>query len=99
MDPVINYYAYDCPEPIEIADIDKDGRKDVIVAHGGWLKLSVYLQNASGSLNFERLFDIPYATHYSPQGLAIGDVNNDGYDDVVIADYNNGVIILYNQSH
>jgi len=98
MDPVITYYAYDCPEPIEIADIDKDGRKDVIVVHGGWFKLSVYLQNQNGSLNFERLFDIPYASHYSPQGLAIGDVNNDGYDDVVIADYNNGVIILYNQS-
>ena len=96
---MIPYYAYDCPEPIEIADIDKDGRKDVIVVHGGWLKLGVYLQNLSGSLNFERLFYIPYASHYSPQGLAIGDVNNDGYDDVVIADYNNGVIILYNQSY
>jgi len=98
-DPAINYYAYDCPEPIEIADMDRDGREDIIVAHGGWLELSVYLQNASGGLNFELRFDIPYATHYSPQGLAIGDVNNDGYDDVVIADYNNGVIILYNQSH
>lgn len=99
LDPVISYYAYDCPEPIEIADIDRDGRKDVIVAHGGWQKLSVYLQNTNGGLNFELLFDIPYASHYSPQGLAVGDVNNDGYDDVVIADYNNGVIILYNQSH
>jgi len=98
MDPAVIYYAYDCPEPIEIADIDKDGRKDVIVVHGGWLKLSVYLQNANGGLNFELLFDIPYATHYSPQGVAIGDVNNDGYDDVVIADYNNGVVILYNRS-
>jgi len=51
--------------------------------------LSVYLQNRSGGLNFELLFDIPYASHYSPQGLVIGDVNNDGYDDVVIADNNN----------
>jgi hypothetical protein len=99
MDPVIRYDAYDCPEPIEIADIDKDGRKDVIVAHGGWFALGVYLQNTSGSLDHEMLFYIPYASHYAPQGLAIGDVNNDGYDDVVIADYNNGVIILYNQSY
>ncbi|OGD22500.1 MAG: hypothetical protein A2W03_08030 [Candidatus Aminicenantes bacterium RBG_16_63_16] len=99
MDPVIRYDAYDCPEPIEIADIDKDGRKDVIVAHGGWFALGVYLQNVGGSLDPERLFYIPYASHYAPQGLAIGDVNNDGYDDVVIADYNNGVIILYNRSY
>ena len=99
MDPVIRYDAYDCPEAIEIADIDKDGRKDVIVAHGGWWALGVFLQNMSGSLDLERLFYIPMASHYAPQGLAIGDVNNDGYDDVVIADYNNGVIILYNRSY
>ena len=99
MDPVTRYDAYDCPEPKEIADIDKDGRKDVIVAHGGWEALGVFLQNTSGSLDPERLFYIPVASHYTPQGLAIGDVNNDGYDDVVIADYNNGVIILYNQSY
>ena len=98
MNSAISYDAYDCPEAIEIADIDKDGRKDVIVAHGGWRALGVYLQNASGTLDLERLFYIPYATHYTPQGLAIGDVNNDSYVDVVIADYNNGVIILYNQS-
>jgi len=99
MDPAISYDAYDIPEAIEIADIDKDGRKDVIVAHGGWRALGVYLQNTDGSLDPELLFYIPYASHYAPQGLAIGDVNNDGYDDVVIADYNNGVVILYNQSH
>jgi hypothetical protein len=98
MNAAISYDAYDCPEAIEIADIDKDGRKDVIAAHGGWWALGVYLQNAGGTLDLERLFFIPYASHYTPQGLAIGDVNNDSYVDVVIADYNNGVIILYNQS-
>lgn len=92
------YPAYDIPEPVEIADFDLDGREDVVIANGGWNNISVYQQNASGTLNPYLLFAIPYASHYAPQGMDIGDINNDGKPDIVIADYNNGLVYLLNTS-
>ena len=35
-------------------------------------------------------------SHYNPHGLAVGDVNGDGSPDVVLADYNNGLVVLRN---
>ena len=90
--------SYDIPEGIVVADMDMDGRSDVVTLHGGWQRAGVYLQNSSGTLNSELLFPIPYASSYNPHGLAVGDVNGDGKPDIVIADYNNGLVILYNSS-
>ena len=39
---------YDCPEPVSIADVNNDGKNDIIVAHGGWQELGVLMQNADG---------------------------------------------------
>jgi hypothetical protein len=80
--------SYDIPEPVEVADISGDRRGDVLVAHGGWNALGVYVQ-AAGALE-----PIPYASRYNPHGLAVGDINSDGLRDVVIADYNNGLVVL-----
>ncbi len=87
------YASYDIPEPVEVADVNGDGKPDVLVAHGGWTALGVYLQ-AAGVLGSEMLEPIPYASHYNPHGLAVGDIDNDGRPDVVLADYNNGLVIL-----
>jgi len=97
LQPAMSYDSYDIPEPVVIADLNNDGKQDVIVAHGGWDALGVYLQGQDGSLMPEELYAIPYASHYNPQGLAVGDINGDGYDDVVIADNNNGLVVLYSK--
>lgn len=96
LDPVVNYAAYDCPEAVETADVNSDGRMDVLVLNGGWNTLSLYLQDTNGGLMAYSRYEIPYASHYNPQGLAAGDFNSDGKVDVAIADYNNGLVILYN---
>ena len=96
LDPVVSYPAYDIPEPIDVADLDLDGKADVATAHGGWGNLGVFRQTASGSLNAEELHPIPYASHYNPHGLDVGDVNGDGAPDVVLADSNHGLVVLYN---
>lgn len=88
------YDAYDIPEPIKIADVNQDAQADVLVAHGGWLRLGVFTQK-NGGLDPYSLYTIPYSSHYRNSGLAIGDINHDGLPDVAIADYNSGLVVLY----
>jgi hypothetical protein len=97
LNPAVSYQSYDIPEPVKIADVDNDGHNDILVLHGGWNALGVYLQMPDGTLKPEERYGIPYASHYNPQGLAVGDFNGDGKKDVVIADYNNGLVVLYHK--
>ncbi|MFZ0545276.1 MAG: VCBS repeat-containing protein [Candidatus Promineifilaceae bacterium] len=93
------YSAYDIPEPVEIADVDMDGLQDVVTIHGGWEAMGVFLQQPDGTLSPYELYDLPYATRYGPQGLDLGDINNDGLPDVTIANYGRGLVILHHISH
>lgn len=90
-----SYAAYDIPEPVEIADVNLDGLNDVLVLHGGWTSMGVFLQGADGTLAPYALYDVPYASHYGPQGLEVGNINGDCLPDVAIADYSHGLVVLY----
>jgi hypothetical protein len=92
--PVV-HPSYDIPEPVEVADVDRDGLDDVVALHGGWNRAGVYLNRPGGSLGPEDLYAIPYASHYEAQGLAVGDFSGDGGQDLAIADYNHGLVVLY----
>ena len=90
----IAYNAYDLPRPVEVADVNRDGRADVLVAHDGWNALSVFIQQNNGTLSDYSLYAVPYS-NYKPQGLAVGDLNQDGLSDVALADSSNGLVLLY----
>jgi hypothetical protein len=90
------YPVVDIPEPIRAADITGDGRTDLVTAHGGWNTLSTLEQRADGTLAAPVTDELPYASHYSYDGLAVGDVDGDDRPDVVIADYNHGLLIARN---
>lgn len=52
-------------------------------------------QDSSGlSGNYLR-FNLPYCSHYYPEGLSVGDINNDGRKDIAIGDFNYGLVVLY----
>ena len=95
LDPIASYASLDIPSAIVLADVDADGRKDVLVTHDGWVRMGVYRQTSAGDFATEELYPIPGSSvHYGPQGLAVGDINGDTLPDAVIADPNVGLVVL-----
>ena len=92
----VAYTSYDIPTPVEVADLDRDGRADVVTLHSGWLRAGVYRGQADGTLGAEELYLIPANSSFDPHGLAVGDVNGDGWLDLAIAAPDKGVVILRN---
>ena len=93
------YPVWDVPEPVEAADMTGDSRLDVVTVHGGWQAVSVLPQTEDGRLGAPiKADDLPYASSYTVQGLGLGDINGDRRTDAVVADYNNGLVVLRNNN-
>jgi hypothetical protein len=78
------------PVSVMIADTDKDGKRDLIVANGGSGDLSVYLGDGKGG--FTQAKGSPFSAGPNPSDIALGDFNGDGNLDVAIA--NHGVKLV-----
>lgn len=90
-----NDYVYHIPETVRYANVDGIVGDELLVLHGGWTKLSV-ITNIGLPTSQIYQFNLPYASHYQPTGMTTGDFNADGKIDIAIADYNQGLVILYN---
>ncbi|WP_167337264.1 FG-GAP-like repeat-containing protein [Micromonospora parva] len=91
----IRYPVYEMPDAIAIADVNNDGRDDVAITHGGWSAASVLLQRPDGWLGNEfRVSQLPPASSFTPRGLAVADINNDGLKDLLMANYNYGLVVV-----
>ena len=73
------------PEPIEAADMNRDGRMDLVAAQG--IDVNVLYQQADGTLDDPLTVKVPYNPHYNSRGMAVGDVNGDLFPDVAIANH------------
>jgi len=92
LDPVVSYPSSGQPTPVEIGDVNWDGKNDVLTAGGDVLE--VHLQS-DGELPTYELYPIPYNSLYKPHSLVIGDLNNDGSNDVALASCGSGLTVLY----
>lgn len=93
--------TYPCgsePYDIAIADIDGDGKPDIVCTNEGYSSVSI-LKNISfaGILSFAP--KVEFTTASTPRGIAVGDIDGDGKPDLVIAcQYGHGISILKNTS-
>jgi hypothetical protein len=87
------YTTGGCNDPVLVGDVNRDGWLDAIIASD--INLSVLFQQSGGTLGGLETYDLPYATWLNPHGMAMGDINSDGMDDLVFANYNYGVVILW----
>jgi hypothetical protein len=75
------YTVGQTPYDLGIADMNGDGRSDLIVANASSSTVTVMLSNSNGGLQS----GIAYASISAPVHLAIADLNEDGHPDAVTA--------------
>ncbi len=96
LNPVVRFIpSPHVPNTLEIADVNFDGKDDVLVALCGKNLLGIYTQDGDGNLTLSQTLPLPYASSYNPHGLATGDINGDGAVDITLADPNHGMVVMY----
>ncbi len=71
--------TYDLPRGVQVADINSDGRRDIVMLHSGWQYAGLLLQEADRSLSdLEYLWGVPYDSRMGQETLAVADVTGDG---------------------
>ncbi len=72
------------PVAVITADLDQNGRDDVVVANHFTDDVSVFLSNPDGSLSSEQRFP----ANRNPNAVLAGDFNGDGFPDIAVANRN-----------
>jgi uncharacterized repeat protein (TIGR01451 family) len=78
-------------DSIEIADLDRDGRNDLVGVHRSTGRVGVWYR---GMELGEVVHEMPVPTWSMSDNLALGDVSADGQPDLLIADPSNGLVIV-----
>ncbi|WP_226642230.1 PKD domain-containing protein [Microbulbifer variabilis] len=77
-------------EAIAVADLNNDGRDDVVLSttgnfdSGNNLKLKVFLQGENGQLRDSIDYPLGGDDVYLPKSIAVGDLNSDGLQDIAV---------------
>ena len=71
------------PRKLTIADIDNDGKIDIISSNQSGNSISI-LRNTNAGPNITFAAKIDFATAATPEGLSVGDLDNDGKIDILI---------------
>lgn len=91
----------DSPAGICSADMDGDGKPDIIVAGAGntsgWEHKISILKNTSsiGSISFGPRIDYTVGSYSWPSGIASGDINGDGKPDIVVTIGGDDAVYVY----
>jgi hypothetical protein len=80
------------PPRVTVADLNGDGKPDIIVTDPGFNSVSVLMNNSNGTFAPAQA----YFVGANPTAVAVGDFNRDGKLDIVTANSNGTVSVLMN---
>jgi FG-GAP-like repeat len=91
----------DAPFGVAVGDVNDDGNPDLAIANSPTITaesngidgLWILLGNGTGT--FSTLKGSPFKTGKSPSRLAIGDLNDDGINDIAMTNYNDKSISIF----
>src|SRR6266704_291405 len=92
--PFLSFDTGSRPNTVAIADLNRDGKPDLVTANAGSATVSVLLGNGDGTFAAKTDF----TTGSGPQSVAIGDLNGDARPDLAVADaaFNKVSVLLGN---
>jgi hypothetical protein len=77
---------------ITVADVNQDGKPDLLVANADAGTVSVLLGDGEG--HFREATGSPFAAGHLPNDIAVADMNGDGHPDLVVADHQSPYITV-----
>ena len=84
-------FAYSIPTSVSIADVDGDGKQDMIATSANLNVVSVYRNTSTvGTISFATKVD--FNTGPNPQAIAFGDMDGDGKMDLVVSNGNSSTV-------
>ena len=82
------------PDVVAIGDLNKDGKPDLVVTSFSGNSISIYKNiSTPGNVLFAARTDYP--TGQNPDGVSIGDIDGDSWQDVVVANSQSNYISIF----
>ena len=93
----VNIATSGVPIAVVAADLNKDGKPDIISANTGDSTISVFQNNStSGSItNGSFAAGIDFKLSAAPNAIAVGDLNGDGLPDVAVTNGNSNTLSVF----
>lgn len=96
MTPSVSFGVSQTLEAMEIVDVNLDGLEDIVAGRTDG-DVQVFVQNPDHTIDqTPDIYSTFYQTHIQTHGMSVADVNFDGGPDVVLANYNYGLVVLRN---
>ena len=74
------------PFDVEVADVDGDGKLDIVVSDFNTAQVSVYRNSCTpGNISSNLFTRVDFATGNEPQGIVVRDIDGDGKPDLLVA--------------